>query len=41
MSFVKRRQILDELAARGLLQAMDEELARWGGHQMRYPGPTC
>lgn len=35
---VKHQQILDKLAARGLVRAMDEELARWVKHQMLYPG---
>lgn len=35
---VRHHQILDKLAARGLVRAMDEELACWVKHQMLYPG---
>ncbi|MFF1347854.1 hypothetical protein ACFVZJ_18020 [Streptomyces sp. NPDC058322] len=31
---MKHQQILDRLAARGLVRAMDEELARWVKHRM-------
>ncbi|MFE7610557.1 hypothetical protein [Streptomyces celluloflavus] len=33
---MRHRQILDKLAARGLVQALDEELARWVREQMAY-----
>ncbi|MFF9346257.1 hypothetical protein [Streptomyces sp. NPDC014734] len=35
---MKHQQVLEKLAARGLVRAMDEELARWVQHQMRPPG---
>ncbi|MFD0627884.1 hypothetical protein ACFQ2K_39845 [Streptomyces sanglieri] len=31
---MKHQQILDKLAARGLVRVMDEELARWVKHRM-------
>ncbi len=37
MRDVRHRQILDKLDARGLVQALDEELARWVREQMVYP----
>ncbi|MEU4500474.1 hypothetical protein [Streptomyces sp. NPDC024089] len=37
---MKHQQILDKLAARGLVRAMDEELARWVKHRMSPPGRT-
>ncbi|MEL5960705.1 hypothetical protein AADR41_39150 [Streptomyces sp. CLV115] len=35
---MKHQQILDGPAARGLVRAMDEELARWVKHRMSPPG---
>ncbi|MDV9196505.1 hypothetical protein [Streptomyces sp. Wh19] len=37
---MKHQQILDKLAARGLVRVMDEELARWVKHRMSPPGRT-
>ncbi|MFB7919470.1 hypothetical protein [Streptomyces sp. NPDC056061] len=37
---MKHQQILEKLAARGLVRSMDEELARWVQHRMRPPGPS-
>ncbi|MER5778234.1 hypothetical protein ABT144_28860 [Streptomyces sp. NPDC002039] len=35
---MRHQQVLDKLAARGHVRALDEELARWVSHQMGYPG---
>lgn len=37
---MKHQRILDKPAARGLVRAMDEELARWVKHRMSPPGRT-
>ncbi|MET9083060.1 hypothetical protein ABZX77_14395 [Streptomyces sp. NPDC004237] len=35
---MRHQQILDKLAARGVVQAMNQDVARWTGEQMSYPG---
>lgn len=35
---MRHQQILDKLAARDIVQAMNEDVARWTGQQMAYPG---
>ncbi|MDX3728981.1 hypothetical protein [Streptomyces caniscabiei] len=37
---MKHQQVLDKLAARGHVRALDEELARWVHHQMQAPPAT-
>ncbi|MFF2013443.1 hypothetical protein ACFVWY_30870 [Streptomyces sp. NPDC058195] len=37
---MKHQQVLDKLAARGHVQALDEELARWVNWRMSTPPPT-
>ncbi|MEU0412159.1 hypothetical protein ABZ307_30650 [Streptomyces griseorubiginosus] len=35
---MRHQQILDKLAARGIVRAMSEDVARWAAQQMAYPG---
>ena len=40
LSRMKHKQVLDHLASRSLVTALDEDLARWTGEQMLPPGRT-